>query len=271
MDSALPIESILDLNRGNCAREIVRLPHDKGFVNITTSFEIGSTYLPHYHDKSHLSFILKGGIIDKRTRSETERLSGELMFFHAGEPHQSIYQIFPVTSISLELEPSFFTENTITEEILSLSAARNPNAKFIMLKIYKEILMKGDFSESSIELLLLGLIESKTPDKSIRPVWIVKVLELLNDSWNEPLSLKDLAKVADVHPITISKYFPKYVSCTLGEYRRRLKIERSLLSIKTSPLSLTEIAYQCGFSDQSHFTRTFKHLTGFLPNVYAKV
>jgi AraC family transcriptional regulator len=34
--------------------------------------------------------------------------------------------------------------------------------------------------------------------------------------------------------------------------------------------SLSGIAYACGFFDQSHFIRTFKELTGFLPAQYQK-
>lgn len=268
MDSALPFHSCLALNQGKHLRELVDLPQAKSVVYVTTIFEIGSTHVLHYHDNSHLSFILNGRVIDKRKNSEIERLSGELMFFHAGERHESIYKIFPAKNITLELKSSFFQENTITEAILKSSAAKNPNAKFIMLKIYKELLMKDDFSDCSIEMLLLNLIDGKNAFKNTRPAWIDNVLELLNDNWNEPLSLKDLANVAHVHPITISKHFPKYVSCTLGEYRRRLKVEKSLGFIKTSKLSLTEIAHKCGFSDQSHFTRTFKQMTGFLPHHY---
>jgi AraC family transcriptional regulator len=52
---------------------------------------------------------------------------------------------------------------------------------------------------------------------------------------------------------------------------RRLKIEKSLYLLKDSSFSLTEIAAECGFSDQSHFIRTFKQLTGFLPNSYKKI
>jgi len=102
------------------------------------------------------------------------------------------------------------------------------------------------------------------------PEWTKKVYELINDSWNEKLTLTDLAKAADVNPITVSKHFHKYFSCTLGEYMRKLKIEKSLAILKNST-SLTDVAYICDFADQSHFTRTFKQLTGFLPKQYKRL
>lgn len=94
---------------------------------------------------------------------------------------------------------------------------------------------------------------------------------MLNDRWNESPSLKDLSTALGIHPVTIPKLFPKYFSCPFGEYLRRLKIEKSLQMIKKSSASLTEIAYECRFYDQSHFTRVFKNLTGFSPLAYAKL
>ena len=270
MDIALPIQSVLALNKGKYLRQTVSLAEGRCRVYSTKNMDASTTLL-HYHEETHLSFILNGGIIDKRKRSEAERFSGDLMFFHAGEPHQSIYKIFPSLNINLELAPSYLTENNFSESLLCSNVSENSNAKFILLKIYKEILWNDDLSASSIETLLLNLMTSEISKKHGRPKWIDRVVELLRDNWSEPLSLKELAKTTDVHPVTISKHFPIYFSCTLGEYRRRLKIEKALRFIKTSTLSLTEIAHRCGFADQSHFTRTFKQVTGFLPRQYHRL
>lgn len=271
MKSALSIQKYLALNSGRYLREMVKLPRIKSNIYLTTHLEIAATNLLHYHETAHLSFILKGGAIDKRKNNKTERTSSGLMFFHAGELHETIYQVFPVRNINIELESGFFRHNSITETDLNFSIATNPNAKFNMLRIYKEILAGDEFSDNSIEMLLLGLIEGKDVYEKVRPVWINKVSELLHDNWNKEVSVQDLAEIAMVHPKTVSKYFPHYFACTLGEYRRKIKIEKALTLIKTSKLTLTEIAYECGFYDQSHFTATFKELTGFLPKQFRKI
>lgn len=227
----------------------------------------------HYHENTHVNFVLQGGVLDKRKTWATERAAGELMFFHAGEPHETIIESFPTKSIDLVIEHEFLRDNLATESSIRSAAERNPNAKFIMLKIYKELISRDVFSGSSIKMLLLNLFHSKpqTDSRNTLPGWIKTVAEMTRDRWNEPLSLKDLSEAAGVHPVTVSKHFPKYFSCTFGEYMRRLKIEKSLYFLKASRFSLTEIAAECGFSDQSHFIRTFKQLTGFLPNNYKKV
>lgn len=265
---------MLILEKGAYLGKVLDLSQADGILAGATSYRQGDgAGVMHYHENSHLSFVLRGGGIEKRKSSEFERLPGQIMFFHAGESHQCINKLFPARNVNLEIEPVFLRDNGLTEAAINLSVLKNSNSKFIMLKVYKELLMADAFSGSSIKLLLLNLIcaNPKTEAEKGQPLWVNQVKDLLHDRWNEPLSLTDLAQAAGVHPVTISKFFPRYFSCTFGEYLRRLKIEKSLQMIKSSPMSLTEIAHECGFSDQSHFTRTFKRLTGFLPNTYAKL
>lgn len=263
---------MLMLEKGAYLGKVLDLSEADGILAGATSYyPDDGTAVMHYHENPHLSFVLNGGGIVKLEASEFERAPGQIMFFHAGQPHQCITKRFPTQNVNLELEFFFLRDNKITESAVNASIRKNPNAKFIMLKVYKELLAADDFSASTIKMLLLNLICAAREIENDKPLWVGVVYELMNDKWNEPLSLRDLSRAAGVHPVTVSKFFPKYFACTFGEYMRRLKIEKSLQMIKNSSRSLTEIAYECGFYDQSHFTRTFKHLTGFLPNSYAKL
>lgn len=49
---------------------------------------------------------------------------------------------------------------------------------------------------------------------------------------------------------------------------RRLRIESTCRELATSEAPIVEIALAAGFCDQSHFTRTFKRLTGIAPSQY---
>lgn len=262
------------LGKGAYLGKVLDLSKSDGILAGATSYYPGDgTGVMHYHENSHLSFVLRGGGVEKRKSCEFERLPGQIMFFHAGEPHQCINKLFPARNINLEIEPAFLSDNRLTESTVNFSVLKNPNSKFIMLKVYKELLAADAFSGSSVKMLLLYLTctDPKAESGNGQPCWVNLIKELLHDRWNGQLSLKDLSQATGIHPVTISKFFPKYFSCTFGEYMRWLKIEKSLQLIKTSSVSLTEIAHGCGFSDQSHFTRTFKQLTGFLPSQYARL
>jgi AraC family transcriptional regulator len=175
--------------------------------------------------------------------------------------------------VIIAIEPRFFKEFDLAESEMAAALYNNPGASFVMLDIYREIVDADEFSTPSIRLLLLSLIQPANQLKLIgkAPPWVEKVREQLHDNWDGQISLQELAACANVHPVTISKYFQRYFSCNLGAYQRKLKIERALSLIKSSKKSLTEIAYECGFSDQSHFIRTFKQLTAYLPSTYQRL
>ena len=270
-NSALSIGKLSALNRGKYLSQTVEVPRTHTTISVATHFETAATDLPHYHETPHLSLMLRGGAIDKRKNMETECQAGELMFFYAGEVHRTIYRGFPVKSLSVELEETFFDENRVSETGLKAALDKNPRAKFTLLKIYKEMLAGDEFSESSIEMLTQNLAVNEQAEKNTHPEWLKTVAELLHDKWDAELSLSDMAFVAGVHPKTVSKYFPRYFGCTLGEFRRRLKIEKALPLLKIPGLSITDVAYQCNFFDQSHFTRIFKELTGFRPKQFKKI
>ncbi|MBX7174005.1 MAG: AraC family transcriptional regulator [Pyrinomonadaceae bacterium] len=274
MDSALSIEdfSLIEKTKTKANYfDVFDFPRLDGKIYISNQIDLGASEVLHYHDEPHLTMLVNGGVLDKRKSLEKDRLSGELMFFHSGEPHQTINKVFPTKYISLTFEPDFFQRNSITEAKLRIALEKNLNSNFTILKIYKELAINDEFTNCSSEMLLFNLIDEKYEVKTKRPNWINKVHQLLNDNWNKELALNDLAFAANVHPKTISRYFPKYFACSLGEYRRQLKVAKSLSLIKSSKFSLTEIAHECNFADQSHFIRDFKRMTGFLPKQFKKL
>jgi AraC family transcriptional regulator len=150
---------------------------------------------------------------------------------------------------------------------------RNPEAKFIMVKICQELLANDSDSETSIHMLLLQLITEMQKAKTDKgePSWVESARDFLHSHSNNVTTLDDLSRISNLHPVNISKLFPKYFACTVGEYKRKLKVEKALAIIKSNPPSLSHVAYECGFFDQSHFIRTFKRLTGYLPSDYHKL
>jgi AraC family transcriptional regulator len=83
--------------------------------------------------------------------------------------------------------------------------------------------------------------------------------------------LEDVACIADVHPVHLARVFRRKYNCTIGEYVRRLRVEYARRRISASNDSLIEIAMTAGFTDQSHFARTFKNHLGVTPGEYRKI
>ena len=127
------------------------------------------------------------------------------------------------------------------------------------------------------EHLLLNVfrqyIHQKSGTGKKTPAWAKTLKEMLQDQvdTNPTFNLKEISKELHVHPAYLSREFSKYFDdLTFGNYIRKLRIEKAIDLLHSSPYALVEIAYLTGFSDQSHFTRIFKKVTGQNPSSYRK-
>jgi len=67
----------------------------------------------------------------------------------------------------------------------------------------------------------------------------------------------------------LRKLFLQYTGVTPKLYNKINRFQLSLQLISESESSLTSIAYDCGYADQSHFIRDFRSFTGFPPSAYS--
>ena len=261
------------LGKGKSTGQIVKSLNNDGAIISTTHYAVGEcSQGMHYHENPHLCFLLQGGDIESRNNLSYQRKTGDVYFYYAGEKHASVARKNLSKHTNIEFEKVFLEKYGFAESQIETAVKNNLDTKFLILKIQQEMLIDDNCSHLTIQTLLLNLIEfSKKSLHEFAPKWVQVLSDLLKDKWNEPITLSELSLATETHPVTISKHFRKYFSCTLGEYLRKLKVDKSIPLIKNSPMSLTEIAHHCGFTDQSHFTKVFKQTTGFLPKEFRNV
>ena len=257
---------MFSLSKGKFTGKIVDKLNVGGVIINSASYAIDETNPGlHYHESPHLCFLLHGNVETFKPDS-SDRNTNDINFYHAGEVHSAVSNSLISKSVNIEFGESFLEKYNFSESHIEKAMNDNLDTKFLMLKIQQEVLLRDNSSKASIETLLLNFLNyTNKTNKTREPRWINDLHHFLNDNWNQHLTLKELSNATGVHPVTISKHFRKYFSCTLGDYMRKLKIDKSISLIRNSKTSLTEIAIHCGFSDHSHFTRNFKQLTGFLP------
>jgi AraC-like DNA-binding protein len=229
----------------------------------------------HYHENPYFWYILSGNMMDCNKKIKTLCPAGSLMFtnwqdIHCGSKHSK-----NAAGFHLEFEKSWFQKYDINLVIFEGSQLiEHPTVHFLFAKLYYEFIQNDAQSKLNIELLLLQICETLSDLKEKRetknvPNWIGHLKELIHfDKSN--LDLAYLSEQLNVHPVHISRATSKYLSINLGQYIRQQKLKKALPLLLNSEKSLTEITYETGFSDQSHFNRVFNDVFEMNPSVYRK-
>lgn len=89
------------------------------------------------------------------------------------------------------------------------------------------------------------------------------VMDYIQDNIDKPLLLNELAKVANFSPYHFHRIFSSYIGETLNSFIQRLRIEKAASMLIANPgKSITEIAFDYGFSSSASFARLFKDMYG---------
>lgn len=87
----------------------------------------------------------------------------------------------------------------------------------------------------------------------------------IDDNLTESLALEELADLAGLSVFYFSRQFKKQFGCTPHDYVVRSRLNMARFYLKTSPMSVKEVAFRCGFEDECNFCTCFKKRSGCTP------
>lgn len=247
--------------------EIIYVPFDQVIQKAkdldAIPFDLPNVEYTHYGDHCTFDYILQ------KHKLDDPALHVLAMIVRGADTdrHDIATQSSGLWAISAGLSHNIRDDHQLLEKGLMVYDALYSWAKY---------LQNEKHTQAPIENLLLDVYKKFLKQKSSFrkiPAWANELKEIIQDQidTNLSLSLKEVSQSLNVHPTYLSREFSKYFDdLTFGDYIRKLRIEKSIQLLKESKHSLSEIAYLTGFSDQSHFNRIFKKVTGKNPSEYRK-
>lgn len=239
------------------------------------TYAAGGTMAPHFHEESSFTIVLQGSYQERILGRNVEHRPGSMLFYPAGETHSQ--QFGRTGSHKLIFRPSVSCLELLTDGKVRLPRAPHVGATSISAlanRIVKEMTREDSFSPMVIEGSVLelvatfGRIYDIGDQREAIPNWLKQCREMLESHPEVGATHDTLALHVNKHPVHLAKAFRKAYGETIGECQRRLRLRKAESLIHKRNIALADIALQCGFANQSHFSRSFKCAFGTTPSCY---
>jgi AraC family transcriptional regulator len=231
----------------------------------------------HSHELAYFCIVLRGSYTERYGKISRSYSPGTVVFHPAGETHSDQFDDVGGHIFNVALTPRWLERMDERYRVLTRTDhVQGGRAAWIARRIYAEFLNPDDLSRLAVEGLALEiLVEASRHARGRRdpapPRWLCRVIEQLHHRFAERLSLKQIALDAGVHPLHLARVFRRHCRCSVGDYVRKLRLEFVCQQVAASEAPLVEIALAAGFSDQSHFCKSFRSLTGMTPSQYRNI
>lgn len=250
------------------------------FVLVETRYSSGQKIMSHSHEHACFCFVLQGGFIETYGKRERSCQASSLIYRPPDETHLNQFQSAGGRCFNIAVEPHWL------ERVRQLSASPEISIHFrggllalLAMRLYREFQQMDEVSTLVIEGLALEMFGATSRHYraleasergAVAPRWVLQARELIEARFSESLTLAGVASCVGVHPVHLARVFRRYYRCTIGEYVRQVRVEFASRELSGSDTPLAEVAAASGFSDQSHFSKTFKRLTGQTPAEFRK-
>lgn len=227
----------------------------------------------HAHARAYFCFVVQGGYRETAGACERECNPSSIVLHPAGELHANKFVGAGSHLFRVEVDDAWFAElreHGVRDDIPA--EAHGGPISLIATRLFRESRQRDSLTPLMIEALTLELaIAMARRDGGRAPDWLPRLDEYLHEHFADHLRLQDLAHAAGVHPGHLSRVFRARYGCSVGEYARRLRIDRARQELVTTDAPIADVAASTGFADQSHFSRVFARVTGFSPARYRRL
>ena len=149
--------------------------------------------------------------------------------------------------------------------LLSEIQTGNQNGKLFIENIVS--ILAFHFAKNYSKELSSGLIENVSGFTSKE---LEKALYYIDENLSRNVTIEKFAEEFGISKFNLIKKFKSSTNVTPHQFIIKKKLDRSKNLLKEDGLSLTDITYMLNFSDQSHFSNSFKKMYGMTPSEFRR-
>jgi AraC family transcriptional regulator len=192
----------------------------------------------------------------------------------------------PSEYVNLVLDPALLQRVSIEHELPSATAVehrvifQDPTILHVAQLLKAEVLsggVAGNLYVESLRNLLavhllrnhtIGMVQPKTEVVYLEGLKLKQLKDYIEEHLAEDLAIATLAALIPMSQFHFARAFKAAVGEPPHRYIMQRRIERAKILLSVSRLSVAEVSYQTGFSNQSHFTAQFRKAIGMTPKQF---
>lgn len=245
---------------------------------------------PHIHRELELCYVMEGEADVYHDRNAEPVQAGDVLLFDSGVPHEIRGRDGEIRLLALQISRRFCNRyfpqlrNTVFD-VCRLAPCFSPDdnrrLKDAMLSAFSTYLR---FEPQDVFLCMsqinriFSLLFQNVPYHELSDAEysaskknakrLHRILRYLDLRYQEPVRLCDLAKLENLTETYISHFFRSQLHMTFQEYLSSIRLERAIYLLRTTSMSLTDIALECGFSDVRYLNQNFLRSFGMEPKLW---
>lgn len=244
----------------------------------------------HLHADYEFCLALKGSANFHTLITPIEVHAGSLLFLNSNEVHSIRAENEPFLGLFLQISihflrdylPELHTKDyrsvdlstllpenvllTIRAEIMAMSSSYFAKEEGYRLKTYRTILDLMDLLQRHVpydNLKEKDIIAKKRNAKRIG-----RITAYIDQNLEGKIALREIAESEGLSSCHLSHLFSTSLGITFQDYVNQRRLERAISLIQIPEKRVTDIAYECGFSDPKYMTNMFRKQFGCTPNEF---
>lgn len=229
-----------------------------------------------YYDQLHVTEIPLRELLDEMATHEIENMTESL-------DYQTFFGVLQKTLGRIKAIP-FYSPAAVYEYLervseLVLNVLKNNQTKESYLHQLEEDLQKVlDFYTELDEMtyrfseVIRVCFEKIIADRKSRsqlPVRMAK--QYVQENYSKQVTLEDAAESIGLSPAYLSTMFKKEMGINFSDFLISRRMEAAKELLKTTDLSIAEVAERAGYTDPRYFSKTFRKVVGLKPSSYRKL
>lgn len=223
-----------------------------------------------------MMYILKGTCFVTVGSHTMQAMAGQLIFLDCYAPHAyGTDSGFEALWIHFDGPMARIFYETIVSEKGSLLYPAHPDAIHRSLyNIYDTFRSRAPIAEDQISGTITNILSDLLSSEKTQQVsgktqiGISEAISHINKYFYKSITLQELADIAALSPYYFSRIFARETGMTPHKYLISTRMANAKFLLKTSQMSVKEIAIRSGFSDESGFCTAFKKQEGMTPKEY---